>query len=134
MCDSTVHACTWGEQLDFMNLQVWIVHEVSGAYFFVIMLKTVSWSRCSNGPDAHREPCMDILCLLVDLCQTRCVQSVNSSPECFLSALYTLLKGNGRQAWPLTRANPVNQHGTLAGSPIRSKIRVPKEAQSERTQ
>ena len=66
----------------------------------------------------HREPCMDILCLSVNLCQTHCVPSVNLSHECFPSAAYPPLKGNERQAWPLTRASPANQHSaTLAASP-----------------
>lgn len=132
VCDTAAHACTWTELLDFINLQVWTVRVISGPYLFDLMLKTSTGTDVLLDPDVQREPCMDILCLLVNFCQTRCVQSVNLSPECLLSARYTLLKGNGRQAWPLTRANPVNQHSSLAGSPIRSKITVATEAQFER--
>lgn len=90
--------------------------------FLVLCYKLHPGTDVLNSPDAQRKPCMDSLCLLVDLCQTHCVPSVNLSHECFLSAAYTRLKGNGRQAWPLTRANPVNQHSaTLAASPHQIK-------------
>lgn len=86
--------------------------------FLILCYKLHPGTDVLNSPDAQRKPSMDSLCLLVDLCQTHCVPSVNLSRECFLSAAYTRLKGNGRQAWPLTRANPVNQHSaTLAASP-----------------
>lgn len=70
----------------------------------------------------HWESLVWIFCVLVDLCQTHCVLSVNLSHECFLSAVYILLKGNGRHDWPLTRASPANQPSApLAVSPRQIK-------------
>lgn len=117
LCEHATQQRTCSLREHFVSLQVWqnIRFLFYGFWYHATNCIPEQMFQLAQ---MHREPCMDILYLLVDLCQTHCVPSVNLSRECFLSAAYTPLKGNGRQAWPLTRAIPVNQHSaSLAVSP-----------------